>query len=141
MTYAVRRSRVSLCIGYFLAEGVLITSLIGMVIIWRDEPTYMDWPIAIISWTIVALFFHFFLFLGTFYRVQITDDVIEYRAFLRKTKKLHFSDIQKIEPSVGVDIKIGGHNHKTLFYVKLSDRNFDRFMMDLSVYIRERECV
>jgi|GEM_PF-3067493 len=137
MTYTVRRSKFSLYIGYFLAESLLLVFLVGMVIIWRDEPTYLDWPMAIASWIVVALFFHLLLFIGTFYKVQVNGDEIEYHAFLRKTKKLTFSDIKKITipqfSRLGVDLKVVGHDDKTLFYVKLTDRNFDRFMRDISV--------
>ena len=133
--YTVRRSKLALFIGYFLAEGVLIAILAGMVIIWRDEPTYLDWPLAMFTFAVVAVFFHFLLFLGTFYRVQVTGDAIEYHAFLRKTKKLHFSDIQKVEQSIGADMKIMGHDRKTLFYVKLTDRNVDHFLTDISAHI------
>ena len=93
MTYTVRRSRLSLCIGYFLVEGTLMTILGLMLIIWRDEPTYLDWSTAILSWVIVALFLHFLLFIGTFYSVRVNGEAIEYHAFLRKTRKLVFSDI------------------------------------------------
>jgi hypothetical protein len=130
--YTVRRSKLSLIIGYFLAESALIVILMGMFVIWRDEPTYLDWPIAITSYVIVAVFFHFLLFIGTFYSIHINGEMIEYHAFLRKTKVFHFSDIQKVEQSIGLDIKIVGHNDKKLFYVKQTDRNFDRFMNDVS---------
>ena len=135
MTYSVRRSRLSLCVGYFLAEAALTVILAGMYIIWRDEPTYLDWPIAILSWVAVALFFHLLLFSGTFYCIQVNGETIEHHAFLRKMKRLYFSDIQKVTQSIGVDMKIVGHNHKTLFYVKQTDRNFDRFMIDISAYL------
>ena len=137
MTYTVRRSRLFLFIGYFLAEGVLIAILVGMLIIWRDEPTYLDWPIAILSGVTSALWFHFLLFIGTFYKVQVNGEAIEHHAFLRKTRKLFFSDIQKIEQSIGMDIKIVGYNNKTLFYVKQTDRNFDRFMIDVFACIEK----
>ena len=135
MTYTVCRSRLSLYIGYFLAESTLAAILVGMLIIWRDEPTYLDWPIAIASWITVALFFHFLLFIGTFFSIRVNGEAIEHHAFLRKTRKLFFSDIQKVVQSIGVDVKIVGHNHKTLFYIKQTDRNFDCFMIDVSAYL------
>ncbi|MDL2232165.1 hypothetical protein LJC63_01110 [Ruminococcaceae bacterium OttesenSCG-928-L11] len=141
MTYTIRRSKLSLCIGYFLAEGALISILMAMLIIWRDEPAYLDWPMAILSWTVVAVFFHCLLFTGTFYSVRVNGEMIEYHAFLRKTKKLSFSDIQKITQSIGMDVKIVGHNHKALFYVKLTDRNYHRFMDDVSAHIEKRNTV
>jgi len=139
MTYVVRRSMVSLCIGYFLAEVTLIAILAGMLIIWRDEPAYLDWPIAILSWVTIALWFHFLLFIGTFYKVQVNGEAIEHHAFLRKTRKLFFSDIHKVEQSIGVDMKIIGHNNKTLFYVKKTDRNFDCFMIDVFAHIEKQK--
>ncbi len=132
--YTVRRSRISLFIGYLLAEGLLIAFLIGMFIIWRDEPTYLDWPLAIFSWVTVALYAHFLLFMGTFYKVEINGDSIAYHAFLRKTKHFHFSDIQKTKPSIGVDVKLVGQGNKKLFYVKQTDRNYAQFMEDVSTY-------
>lgn len=132
--YVVRRSRLSLWIGYLLAEILLVALLAGMLIIWRDEPSYLDWPVAIASWVAAALFFHVLLFTGTFYSVRVDGESIEYRAFLRKAKKLGFSDIQRAEPSIGVDVKIIGQNNKRLFYVKQTDRNFDQFMADVSTH-------
>jgi len=137
MKYTVRRSKLSLCIGYFLAEAVLIAILIGMAVIWMDSPAYLDWPIAILSWITVALLFHFLLFTGTFYSVRVNGKDIEYHSFLRKAKKFTFSAIQKATPSIGSDVKITGHDNKTLFYVKLTDRNFDRFMSDVSEYVKK----
>ena len=110
-----------------------------MLIIWRDEPTYLDWSTAILSWVIVALFLHFLLFIGTFYSVRVNGEAIEYHAFLRKTRKLVFSDIQKVTQSIGVDMQLVGHNHKTLFYVKQTDRNFDRFIIDVSAHVEKRK--
>lgn len=129
--YTIRRSKVALFIGYFLAEGTLSLLLAGMLIIWREDPAYLDWPLAIISWVVVAVFFHFLLFIGTFYKVEINGDIIIYYAFLRKPKTLCFSDIQNYKSSTGVDVKIMGHNNKKLFYVKRTDRNFDQFMTDI----------
>ena len=136
MAYAVRRSKISLYIGYFLAEGTLLAILAGMAVVWCDDPTYLDWPMAITSLVVVALFFHFLLFVGTFYRVQVEGESIEYHAFLRRTKRLTFSDIKRVVPSVGVDMKIVGHNRKTLFYVKLTDRNLERFMADVDKFVK-----
>lgn len=132
--YTVRRSKISLFIGYFLAEGALIAILMGMLIIWRDEPSYLDWPVAIVSWVVVASFFHFLLFLGTFFCIHVKGEAIEYHTFLRKTKKYHFSDILKVKQSGGLDIKIVGQNNRKLFYVKLTDRNYERFMLDVAAY-------
>ena len=132
MTYTVRRSRASLFIGYFLAEGTLVALLACMLVIWRDEPAYMDWPLAMASWVVVALFFHALLFIGSFYSVWVNGEAIAYRAFLRKTKRLTFANIRNATPSIGVDVKIVGNNGKTLFYVKRTDRNADRFLMDVS---------
>lgn len=134
--YEVRRSRLALFVGYFLAEDVLIGILVAMFFIWKEEPTYLDWPLAIVSWVAVALFFHFLLFSGTFYCIRVNGEMIEYHAFLRRTKRLHFSDIRSIKPSIGVDVKIVGHNNKRLFYVKRSDRNFNRFVADVAAYIK-----
>lgn len=55
-TYTVRRGTLSLCIGYFLAETTLLALVVTMLIIWREEPAYIDWPIAIASWLACFLF-------------------------------------------------------------------------------------
>jgi len=133
--YTVRRSKISLLIGYFFAEGVLIAILVGMCIIWRDEPSYLDWPVAIVSWVVVASFFHFLLFLGTFYCVHVKGEAIEYHTFLRKTRKYYFSDIQKVMQAGGLDVKIVGQNNRKLFYVKMTDRNYERFMLEITAHI------
>ena len=134
-TYTVRRSKISLFIGYLVVEAVLISILVAMSIIWQEDPTYLDWPVAITSWGVVAVFFHLLLLKGTFYKVNINGDVVEYHAFLRKTKAVYFSDIRKVEQSSGFDMKIVGENNKKLFCVKITDRNYDRFMLDLSKFI------
>jgi len=136
MVYVVRRSRLSIYIGYFFAESTLLAILVGMVIIWTEDSGYLEWPIASISWVVIALFFHSLLFNGTFYGVRVNGESIEYHAFLRKTKKLFFSDIKEITQSTGMDMKIEGYNHKTLFYIKRTDQNFDRFMLDVSEYLK-----
>lgn len=136
-TYAVRRSRLCLWIGYLLAEGALLAILLGLLIIWYEEPSYLNWPLAVFSWVTVWLFFHCLLFTGTFYRVQVHGEQIECHGFLRKPKQLCFSDICKVEPSIGLDVKVIGHNRRKLFDMKQTDRNFDRFMMDLSAHMKK----
>jgi hypothetical protein len=137
-TYTVCRSKLLLCIGYFLAESTLITILAAMLVIWQDEPSYLDWPVAITSWIACTVFFHSLLFAGTFYCLHIDaeNETIEYHAFLKKTKRLLFSDIVKVEHSVNMDVKVVGINKKKLFYVKQTDRNFDRFISDISAYTK-----
>lgn len=134
--YSVKRSRVSLLIGYFLAESILIAFLLGMFIVWQEDPGYLDWNFAIGSWLVVALFFHFLLFTGTFYKVAINGEIIKYHAFCRKTKTFYFSDIKKVRPSTGVDVKILGNNDKRLFYIKLTDRNAGRFLDDIYIHTK-----
>lgn len=133
-TYTVRRSKLALCIGYFLAEGLLLAFLAGIVFIWLETPSYLNWGEVVPTYIIIVLFFHFLLFMGTFYRVKIADETIEYHGLLRKTKKLHFSDIARVAPSGTMDMKIIGKNNKKLFCVKATDRNFNRFMQDIAAH-------
>jgi hypothetical protein len=100
------QKKISLFIGYFLAQGALMTILAGKLIIWRDEPSCLDWPVAIASWVVVASFFHFLLFLGAFYCVHVEGEANECHAFLRKTKEHRFSDIHKVKQAGGLDVKI-----------------------------------
>lgn len=129
--YTVRRSKLSLFIGYFLAEGLLVVILAALGFIWCNDPSYLDWPLAVFSFFVVALFFNILLLIGSFYKIQVNGDTIVYHAFLRKPKQFQFSDISHTKVSTGLDVKIVGHHKRCLFYIKLSDRNSDRFMDDI----------
>lgn len=133
--YSVRRSKLSLGIGYFFAESVLMAFLIGMLVIWQEEPGYLNWTLAIGSWIAVALFFHFLLFIGTFYKIKVNGEMIECHAFLRRKRIFSFSDISGVTSSAGLDVKITGHSNQCLFYVKLTDRNADRFLDDVAAHL------
>ncbi len=133
--YTVRRSTFTLWFGYFLVEFVLMTLAIAMYMMWKDGYASINWSFAIVSWIMMALFFHGLLFVGTFYRIKIFETTIEYHAFLKRKRTYSFSDIKQVIQSHGMDIKVIGQNNKRLFYIKMTDKNINRFLEDVNAFL------
>ncbi|GHU65700.1 hypothetical protein AGMMS49983_13850 [Clostridia bacterium] len=143
--FVVRKSKISIIVGFSIVEPVLSAILVFLIYMWfdtKDDPILresINFPFALFTLIIIAVFFHFVLLMGLCGKFIVNGDDVELHRFLRRTKTFRFTDIKELRDVTvtkwsrlrhyGVrDFKIVSHGNKCLGYLQSSDRNFDLFV-------------